>query len=43
MQPLDSQTHASELVFEGAGQCDGCAQFTLDGERQNTACDQSYL
>ncbi len=33
----------ARLVFEGAGQCDGCAQLILDGERQNTACDQSYL
>ena len=31
------------LTFEGAGQCDGCAQLDLDGVRQNTACDQSYL
>ncbi len=38
-----SNEATAELVFEGAGQCDGCAQFTLDGERQNTACDQSYL
>lgn len=40
---MSTPDNEAVLTFEGGGQCDGCGQLDLNGERQETACDQSYL